>query len=317
MRTLFMGTPDFAVPSLKKLIRESVEMVGVFTQPDRPVGRSQHPVAPPVKRLALENRLPVFSPEKIKNEETRRLVQDLQPEVIVVVAYGKILPPWMLTIPRHGAINAHASLLPKYRGAAPIQWAIASGETVTGMTIMQMDAGLDTGDILLQREIPITPADTAQSLHDRLSLLAADLIWNTLNEMKAARLHPRKQDDAFATLAPILKKDDGRIDWNWPAEKIHNHVRGFNPWPGTSTSFRGKLLRVWKTEIAPAKPTEVTQASTELPGTLSSCDAHPLAVCTGAGNRLELLEVQLEGHRRMSGNDFHNGFRIHPGERLV
>lgn len=309
-----MGTPEFAVPSLKKIIDASHQVVGVFTQPDRPVGRSQKPVAPPVKQLALKYALSVYSPQKITTDEVRQIVSHLNPEVIVVVAYGKILPPWMLELPRFGAINVHASRLPQYRGAAPIQWALAHGETVTGVTTMKMDAGLDTGDILLQHELSISPDDTAQSLHDRLSHLGAELLIETLTALDQGSLRPQKQDDSKATFAPILKKDDGRLDWAWPALKIHNYVRGMNPWPGTYTKFRGKLLRIWKTAISELPKEDEVDSSSMAPGTLIQRAHSVLLVKAGDGKALRLLDVQLEGHRRMSGIDFINGFRISSGE---
>lgn len=316
MKILFMGTPEFAVPFLSKLIETSHTVVGVFTQPDRPVGRSQQIMAPPVKQLALKHHLPVFSPEKIRSEEVQHLVLQMEPEVIVVVAYGKILPGWMLEMPRYGAVNVHASLLPKYRGAAPIQWAVANGEQVTGVTTMKMDAGLDTGDILLQQEIPIRPEDTSQSLHDTLSIVGADLLLKTLTAMDKGTIHPQKQDHSQATVAPILKKEDGKLDWSGTAETIHNHVRAFNPWPGTFTRFRGKRLRIWRAALSTDEVIPQAIESILSPGTLFSLPQVPLGVRAGDGKGLALMEVQLEGHRRMSGEDFAHGFRIKPSEAL-
>ncbi len=313
MRIIFMGTPEFAVPSLESLIQSSHEIAGVFTQPDRPVGRRQTMAPPPVKRLALSHHLPVFSPEKIRNEEVQSTMQRLNPDVIVVVAYGKILPPWMLRLPKQGAINGHASMLPKYRGAAPIQWAVANGETVTGVTTMQMDEGLDTGAILLQQEVPIGPEDTAQTMYDRLAGVTASLLQDTLKRLEEGTLSPQKQDDSQASFAPILKKEDGKIEWEWPAEKTHNRVRGLNPWPGTYASFRGKQLKIWKTELARGIQIQETRGE---PGALVHSEGRGLLVETGAGGLLKLLEVQPEGHRRMSALDFVNGFRIKSGERL-
>jgi methionyl-tRNA formyltransferase len=314
MNILFMGTPTFAVPSLARLIESSDNVVGVFSQPDRPVGRSHILTQPPVKQFALMHHLPVYSPLKIRTEEIRETIARLAPDAIVVVAYGRILPSWMLEMPRYGAINVHASLLPKYRGAAPIQRAVANGETLTGVTTIQMDAGLDTGDILLQREVAISPEDNAQTMHNKLSELGADLLMESLEGVRQGSLDPREQDHSRATLAPMLKKEDGKVDWGWPTDRIHNLVRGLNPWPGTFTTFRGGYLRVWKTEISP-EAGDVDLNSP--PGTLIHRPHSALHVRTGAGPHLGLLEVQPAGHRRMSGIDFLNGFRIKAGERLV
>jgi methionyl-tRNA formyltransferase len=316
MKILFMGTPAFAVASLARLLEAGHTVVGVFSQPDRPVGRSQTPTSPPVKQFALQHHLPVHSPEKIRTEEMREMIERISPDAIVVVAYGKILPAWMLEKPSYGAINLHASLLPRYRGAAPIQWAVANGEIRTGVTTIQMDAGLDTGDILLQRDFAIAPEDNAQTLHAHLSKLGAELLVESLAGILEGSILPRKQDDSIATWAPILKKEDGRIDWNWPAKKIHNHVRGLNPWPGTFTTFRGKRLKVWKTETVGAQENEVGFARAVAAGTLILTPHSPPQVLTREGDFLTLLEVQPEGHRRMSGVDFLNGLRINSGERV-
>ncbi|MBZ5536190.1 MAG: methionyl-tRNA formyltransferase [Acidobacteriia bacterium] len=314
MKILFMGTPAFAIPSLARLIESSDDVVGVFSQPDRPVGRSHTLTSPPVKQFALTHHLPVYSPQKIRTEEIRETIAQLALDAIVVVAYGKILPPWMLEMPRYGAINVHASLLPQYRGAAPIQWAVANGETLTGVTTIQMDAGLDTGDILLQREVAISPEENAQTLHDKLSGLGADLLMKSLEGIREGSLEPREQDHSRATLAPMLKKADGKLDWGWPADRIHNLVRGLNPWPGTFSTFRGGYLRIWKTERSPeARDVDLNSP----PGTLIPRPHSALQVRTGAGTLLGLLEVQPAGHRRMSGIDFLNGFRIAAGEHLI
>jgi methionyl-tRNA formyltransferase len=316
MKILFMGTPAFAVPSLTRLVESGHHVIGVFSQPDRPVGRSQTLTSSPVKQFALQHRLSVYSPEKIRAGGTRETMAQLNPDAIVVVAYGKILPSWMLEMPRHGAINVHASLLPQYRGAAPIQWAVANGETRTGVTTIQMDAGLDTGNILLQREVAITPEDNSQTLHDQLSHLGAELVLESLASIVSGSIQPRKQDDSLATLAPILKREDGRLDWNWPAIQVHNRVRGLNPWPGTFTTFRAKRLKVWKTE-KPIEREKLADWSPDMPaGTLIQIPHSPPLVLTGGGTGLTLLEVQPEGHRRMTGIDFLNGLRVQFGEKL-
>jgi methionyl-tRNA formyltransferase len=314
MKILFMGTPTFAAPSLTKLVESRYNVVAVFSQPDRPVGRSHTLTPPPVKQVALKHHLPVYSPQKIRTDEIRETITQLGPDIIVVVAFGKILPPWMIEIPRYGALNVHASLLPGYRGAAPIQWAVANGETLTGVTTIQMDAGLDTGDILLQREVAISPEDNAQTLHDKLSGLGADLLMESLDGIREGSLHPREQDHSRSTLAPMLKKEDGKLDWGWPANRIHNYVRGLNPWPGTFTTFRGGYLRIWKTEMS----REAREVNLKFPpGTLIHRPHSALQVQTGEGAHLVLLEVQPAGHRHMSGIDFLNGFRITAGERLI
>src|SRR3954451_17312413 len=242
---VFCGTPQFAVPTLEKLVEAGFNVRLVLTQPDRPKGRGLGLVASPVKQTAQRLGLPIYQPEKIKqNEELRAKLDQIAPAAIIVVGYGRIIPKWMLELPKHGNINLHASLLPKYRGAAPIQWAIANGESVTGVTTMRIDVGLDTGDMLLQSEIPIAPEDTAVTLSPKLAELGAALMVETLQRLEAGKLSPTPQDDSRATLAPILKKEDGRIDYSRSAPEIHNRLRGFQPWPGAFTSFRGKSLAV-------------------------------------------------------------------------
>src|SRR5215216_1183123 len=236
MRLIFMGTPEFAVPSLARLVGDGHEVAAVFTQPDKPAGRGKRLQAPPVKVFALEQQIAVYQPAKIKtNEEVRAVFESLAPDVCVVAAYGKILPEWMLNIPRRGSINVHASLLPKYRGAAPINWAIANGESVTGVTIMQMDVGLDTGPMLLKRRVEIGKQETAIELSARLALLGADALSEALARIERGDLEPEKQNDEEASFAPMLKREDGLIDWRMPARQIANRVRAFQPWPGTYT----------------------------------------------------------------------------------
>jgi methionyl-tRNA formyltransferase len=307
MKLVFCGTPRFAVPTLEKLVSSGFEVRLVVTQPDKPRGRGLELAPSPVKSRALELGLPVVQPDKIRNnEEFRAQLASLEPEAIVVVGYGRIIPQWMIELPRLGNINLHASLLPKYRGAAPIQWAIAMGETVTGVTSMRIDAGLDTGDILLQKEIPILPEDTAETLAPRLAAVGADLMVETLPGLAAGTIQPRPQDHSRSTLAPILKREDGLIDFERPAAEIVNRLRGFQPWPGAFTNFRGKQLHVWG-----AKPA----AATLVPGEIKVEGDHFLAGC-GADTALELLEVQPEGKKRMAARDFVHGYRPKPGERL-
>jgi methionyl-tRNA formyltransferase len=307
LNLIFCGTPAFAVPTLEKLVQAGFQVSLVVTQPDRPKGRGLELVASPVKQAALRLNLPIIQPDRIKaNDDFRSRLAALKPHAIIVVGYGRIIPPWMLDLPPLGNINLHASLLPKYRGAAPIQWAIAQGEIITGNTTMRIDAGLDTGGILLQQELAIAPEDTAETVSPRLAAMGADLLIETLRGLQAGTIHPRPQDHTRATLAPILKKEDGIIDFALPATQICNRLRGFQPWPGAWTRFRGKKLQVWK-----ANPTRDALA----PGHLQSRDNRLFAGC-GQNTALELLELQLEGKKRMSALDFVHGHRPQPDERL-
>lgn len=301
-----MGTPAFAVTSLAALLDAGVEVSGVFTQPDRPAGRGQQPVSSPVKKLALERGLPVFQPLRIKHPDAIAQVDALAPDVIVVVGYGQIIPRAVFGRPRLGTVNVHASLLPKYRGAAPIQWAIASGETVTGVTIMQIDEGLDAGDILAEREVAIGPEETASELGERLAHLGAELLVEILPALEAGHHTPRPQDPALATYAPVLKKEDGRVNWSLDARPIANRVRGFDPWPGVYTTFRGHLLHLRR-----VRPIDGPAAE---PGTLAIEGRTVRAAC-GQG-WLELLDLQPEGKKRMTAHEFINGRRPVSGEKL-
>lgn len=307
MKLVFCGTPQFAVPSLRALLDAGYEISLVVSQPDRPSGRGMQVVSTPVKQLAQERGIEVTQPEKIKNNgELRARLEQLEPDAIVVVAYGRIIPQWMIDLPRFGNINGHASLLPKYRGAAPIQWAIAMGETVTGVTSMRIDAGLDTGDMLLKAEIPIFPEDTAETLSPKLAELTGKILVKTLQGLETGTVHPEKQDDAQATLAPILKKEDGQMDFHRTAPDLWNRLRGFQPWPGAFTSYRGKKLNVTS-----ARPSQ--QTIQLAPGALS-IDAGRLLVSCGQHSTLDLLELQPEGKKRMSIRDFLNGYRPLSGE---
>jgi methionyl-tRNA formyltransferase len=307
LNLVFCGTPRFAVPTLDKLVAAGFAVSLVVTQPDRPRGRGLEVASSPVKSRALELRLPIGQPEKIKNNpEFQSQLTALHPDAIIVVGYGRMIPQWMLDLPRYGNINLHASLLPKYRGAAPIQWAIARGESITGVTTMRIDSGLDTGDILLQKEIPIAPEDSAETLAPRLAALGAGLTIETLHGLQAEKIQPRPQDNAQATLAPVLKKEDGRIDFQRSAEEICNRLRGFQPWPGAFTTFRGKNL-----QVCAAKPAKAEIAAGEL---VLQSDR----LLAGSGNRtaLELLELQPEGKKRMPARDFIHGYRPTTGEKL-
>jgi methionyl-tRNA formyltransferase len=307
LNLVFCGTPAFAVPSLARLVEEGFLVSLAVTQPDRPKGRGLEMVASPVKQCAAQLGLPVEQPEKIKNnDEFRARLMHLKPDAIIVVGYGRIVPQWMLDLPPLGNINLHASWLPKYRGAAPIQWSIARGGNVTGVTTMRIDAGLDTGDILLQREVAISSADTAETLSPTMAAIGASLLVETLRGLQAGVIVPRKQDDSQATLAPILKKEDGMIDFSRSASQTINRLRGFQPWPGAYTKFRGKNLQVWQATALErvAAPAELLVAGNRL---LVGC---------GANSALELLELQLEGKKRTSAADFVRGYRIMAGERL-
>jgi methionyl-tRNA formyltransferase len=309
MRLVFCGTPQFAVPSLERLYTEAFDIPLVVTQPDRPRGRGLGLAESPVKQAAMNLELPIFQPDKIKNnQEFQDRLRELQPEAIIVVGYGRIIPAWMLALPPLGNINVHASLLPKFRGAAPIQWAIASGETVTGVTTMLLNEGLDTGDILLQKEISIASEDTAVTLAPRLAALGADLLIDTLRGLEKGGVRPTPQNHSRATLAPILKKEDGRMDFHRPAPEISNRMRGFQPWPGAYTSFRGKNLK-----IAAARPSELYAKLAA--GELMAAGDRLFAGC-GNDTSLELLEVQPEGKKVISARDFLSGYRLQAGERL-
>ncbi len=307
LNLVFCGTPRFAVPVLDKLAEAGFDVQLVVTQPDRPKGRGLELVSSPVKQRALQLGLPVSQPESIKtNTGFREQLAEFKPDAIIVVGYGRIIPQWMLDLPPLGNINLHASLLPKYRGAAPIQWAIALAETITGVTTMKIDAGLDTGDILLQKDVPITLNDTAETLAPRLAEVGADLMVETLRALQSGTLHARPQDNASATLAPILRKEDGIIDFSRTAAEIVNRMRGFQPWPGASTKFRGKMLQVQK-----AAALDRTLPPSEL-----QVQGEHLLVGCGHGTAIDLVELQLEGKNRTSAADFIRGYRPQPGERL-
>jgi methionyl-tRNA formyltransferase len=307
LNIVFCGTPPFAVPTLQKLLACGFRVSLVVTQPDRARGRGLKLAPSPVKKTTLETGLPITQPEKIKNnDEFCARLTAIQPDAIVVVGYGRIIPQWMIDLPRFGNINLHASLLPKYRGAAPIQWAIARGENITGVTTMRINSGLDTGDILLQKEIPITPADTKETLEPRLAAIGADLMMETLHGLATGTLHARAQDDSQATLAPILKKEDGRIDFARTAQEIWNRLRGFQPWPGAFTSFRGKKLNIWEAEPIDAKAA---------PGELVITGDQLIVGCADS-TALKLVIVQPEGKNRMSAHDFIQGYRPASRERL-
>jgi methionyl-tRNA formyltransferase len=295
---------------LQKLLAANLTVSLVMTNQDEPSGRGYELKAPPVKQMALAAGLEVYQPAKLKEPATVERVSRYRPDAIVVVAYGHILPKWMIDLPRLGCINLHASLLPKYRGAAPIQWALIRGEAVTGVTTMRIDEGLDTGDILLRSETPIQDDDTTETLGERLSQVGADLMLETLRRLEQRNLPPQPQDHAQATLAPMLKKEDGHIDWNLSAVEIWNRVRGLRPWPGAFTTLRGKNLHIW----AAHRPAGETMRAE--PGTLVAGQGKLRVIC-GQGTLLELSELQLEGRKRLPVRDFLNGMKIAPGEKVV
>ena len=308
MRLVFMGTPEFAVPSLEALLNAGHQILLVITQPDRPKGRGKKLTPPPVKEAALRHGLPVLQPEKVREPTVVERLKMLKPDAIVVVGYGQIIPKSIIDIPRYGIINVHASLLPAYRGAAPVQWAIVHGEKKTGVTTMLIDEGLDTGDILLQRATTIGEEETAVELGQRLATMGAELLVETLEGLEKGTIKPKPQDHSRASYAPMIKKSQGQIDWKQPAEKIFHLVRGMQPWPGAFTYFRGKLFHIWRARLSGS-------AGQRPPGTLF-VDGRRLLVSCGDDRALELVEVQLEGRKRMPAEDFMRGYRIAEGERL-
>jgi methionyl-tRNA formyltransferase len=308
MKLVFCGTPEFAVPTLEAVVAAGHEVRLVVTQPDRAAGRGMEMQAPPVKRMALEHGLPVEQPEKIKNnEEFRARLETIRPDAILVVAYGRIIPQWMLELPRFGNINLHGSLLPKYRGAAPIQWAVANGEVVTGVTTMRLDAGLDTGDMLLAQVCPIGQEETALDVYGCLAPLGAELMVKTLSGLECGTIFPQAQDHSLATLAPILTREDGWIDFSRTARQIYDRWRGFQPWPGAHTLLGGKKLIVQKMHVAGVGDGEAGVVEVRGDALLVRC---------GGGGVIALDEVQLEGKRRMSAAEFLRGNQVRSGERL-
>jgi methionyl-tRNA formyltransferase len=309
MKIVFMGTPNAAVPSLEKILHDGHEVVAVYTQPDRPSGRGNKLTAPAVKEFAVQNNLPVFQPTRIKTPEALDAFKSHAADVAVVVAYGRILPPTFLEAFPNGAINVHFSLLPKYRGAAPVNWAIVNGETVTGVTTMQMDAGLDTGDILLQKEIEIGAAENSIELMGKLSFVGADLLSETLMHLdKLARI-PQNHD--LATLAPIMKKEDGAIDWSRTAQEIANRVRGFQPFPTSFSAYQDKKLTIWKAEELRGSDYKFQNA-----GEILEAKGDKLFAACGNQTVLQIEELQIEGKRRMTTRDFLNGIKLQVGEKL-
>ena len=310
MRLVFMGTAAFAVPSLEALVSTGHEVAAVVTQPDRPAGRGRNLRASPVKEAALVTGIDVYQPESLKSDDAVRAFQRLNPDLLVVVAYGKIIPAWLREIPEHGAINVHGSLLPRYRGAAPVQWAIARGESETGVCTMAIDAGLDTGPVFDCESTEIGPNETASEVSARLSALGARLLVRTIQAVVRGDAAPRPQNDALATMAPSLRKEDGRIRWELPAQTIHNAVRAFRPWPSVAVAFRGTPCRILETRCGSG-----TVAAAD-PGAIGLTGGK-LQVCCGDARLLEVVHLQLENRKAVSGPDFARGVRLQPGDRFT
>ncbi len=313
MKVLFMGTPDFAVATLNQLIHSRHEVIGVVTQPDKQKGRGHAVSFSPVKELALQFQLPVYQPLKVKDPEFLEFIRSLEPEVIVVAAFGQILPKALLDIPPHGCINVHGSLLPKYRGAAPIQYSIIDGEEETGITIMYMDTGVDTGDIILQESIPIAPKETGGSLFDKMGTFGARLLLEALDNIEAGTAVRIPQDNEKATYVKMLFKDMGRIDFTQPALKLERLIRGLNPWPSAYTILDGKTLKLWQADAEQASQT--AEEKTSIPGEILELRRDSFVVATGEGV-LVIKEVQLEGKKRMPSDVFLRGYPLSIGTRL-
>jgi methionyl-tRNA formyltransferase len=317
MRLIFCGTPDFAVPTFRHLLTQpDFEIAAAITQPDRPRGRGNEVSFSPIKEVALAAGVPVDQPEKIRAPQAEALLRELAPDAIVIIAYGQIIPARLLPIPTLGWINLHASLLPKYRGAAPINWAIVNGETKTGVTTMRIDAGMDTGDILLQEEILIGPTETATALRTRLSELGAPLMAKTLRDLAAASVSPRAQVHSDASLAPILKKEDGLVDWSLSATQIFNRIRGFDPWPGAFTGFRGKTCHIWGAPVPKDAAVPNSEVGERAKPGLILAQGREVFVHCGSATYLSLVAVKLEGRKQISAAEFVNGARLRTGEHF-
>lgn len=306
-RIIFMGTPEFACPTLQTLLDRNENVVAVFTQPDRPKGRGQKLQAPPVKELALQHDIPVYQPAKVRAPEVIEQISALKPDLIVVIAFGQILPKALLDIPPQGCVNVHASLLPRYRGAAPLNWCIVNGETETGVTTMLMDVGLDTGPMLLKKATPISPEEDIQSLHDRMSQLGAKLLGETLDGLKAGQIVPEAQDDSQSCYAPLLKKEHGLIDWQKPAETIHNQIRGLSVWPGAVTWLEAAPLKLYRTSVG---------HGTGTPGTIITSGKGGIEVACGKGS-LNIHELQAAGSKKMDATSFLAGHPLATGTLLT
>ncbi len=316
MRVVFLGTPDFAVPSLRALLAGPYQVCAVFTQPDRPAGRGHALHASPVKDVASSAGIDVHQPEKIRDEQVRARIESLAPDFLVVVAYGQILPGWLLRVPRYGSVNVHASLLPRYRGAAPIAWAILNGDTVTGVTTMLMDEGMDTGPMLLRREVAVESTVTTGELTAQLAATGAELLTATLDGLAAGRIGAIPQDNSLATLAPRIRKEMGAIDWRQDARAIHDRVRALNPWPLAFSTFRGQRMQILRTLPAALGEAGIS-GRVHAPATFVGLTDQGMLVSCGAGSALELVEVQVESRKRVFGRQFAVGARLRPGERVA
>ncbi len=305
-RIIFMGTPEFACPTLQKLVDRGENVIAAVTQPDRPKGRGQKLAPPPVKELALQNGMQVMQPEKVRHPEFVETIRKMEPDIIVVVAFGQILPKALLDIPLHGCVNVHASLLPRYRGAAPLNWCIINGESETGVTTMLMDPGLDTGPMLLKRSTPIGENEGIASLHDRLSAIGGELLAETLDRLKEGSVKPEAQDDSLTCYAPLLKKEDGAIDWSSTAKAIHNRIRGLAVWPVAYTSLHGETLKIYRSSVSDGSGA---------PGTVISTSRERLEVACGEGS-IVVEELQLAGKKRLAAAQFLAGCRVEPGDKL-
>lgn len=308
MNIVFMGTPDFSVPCLQRLIDDGHTVSAVFTQPDKPKGRGHHMMPPPVKELAIKYDIPVYQPVKLRNSDALDILKDINPDLIIVVAFGQILPKNILELPKYGCINIHASLLPAYRGAAPIQWCVLNGEKKSGVTSMQMDVGLDTGDMLLTAETEIGENDTAEDLHDKLSSLGADVMSETISLLEKGQLQPKKQDDSLSNYAPMLSKELCPIDWNESAQIIHNKVRGLYSWPCATAELDGKILKILKTTLVGkvnGKPGEIVQSDKKL------------VVACGDNNGVEIITLQAQGKKAMNAADYLRGNPIEKGKFFI
>lgn len=300
MKVLFMGTPDFAVPSLRALLQEGHELVGVFTQPDKPKNRGMKLQAPPVKELALEAGIPVFQPEKLKDGTALSILRELAPELIVVAAYGRILPRELLDYPKFGCINVHSSLLPRYRGAAPIHWAVLNGDQESGVTIMHMAEALDSGDIISQVHTPIDPDETAPELHDRLAIMGAELLKKTVRDIERGAAKRTPQNEEEVTLAPMLSRALSPMNWERTARELHNQVRGLTPWPSAVATLAGNQYKIWKTRV-------LERTTEEAAGTILEAGHAGILIACGDGTVLCIEELQAEGKRRMLSSDFLRG----------
>jgi methionyl-tRNA formyltransferase len=312
MNIVFMGTPDFAVPCLRKLVEQGYKVVGVVTQPDRPVGRKRTLTPPPVKAEAGRHGIPVLQPEKLRDPDAMKRVISLQPDLIVTAAYGQILPETLLHVPANGCINVHASLLPKYRGGAPIHRSIIEGEKETGVTIMYMVKALDAGDMLSKVAVPIGIEDTVGSLHDKLSEAGSELLIQTLPDLLSGKISGTPQDHEQATYAPNLNREDERIDWSEDSLSIYNRVRGLNPWPVAFTTINGEVMKIWKADVPSLHSKSIEKHS---PGTVLEVDPKGIVVATGEG-AISLIEIQPAGKKRMSVSDYVRGSAIHNGDRF-